>query len=262
MTVAHPVDAVVERALAAQLGRRPVDATFIGVHDHDERLPDWSRAALAAADDEMASDATALAQALPAPAADPALLDAALLDAALLGDALALQRAELASAHGVRGNPALWTGEAIFSIVALVTRDFAPLGERIALARARLAAIPAFLAESRATLADALPAPWVARARRECEGATILLRAGVRRWASERLEREAADAARAFADLGWWLGERPVAADSTMSCGAELLDLLLARGHRCLRPRGELLAEARARLLEERARLDEMSGER
>src|SRR5262247_311086 len=32
---------------------RPVNATFTGVHDYDDRLPDWSPDGLAAAADEM-----------------------------------------------------------------------------------------------------------------------------------------------------------------------------------------------------------------
>ena len=32
---------------------RPVNATFTGVHEHDDRLPDWSPDGLAAAADEM-----------------------------------------------------------------------------------------------------------------------------------------------------------------------------------------------------------------
>ena len=47
--------------------------------------------------------------------------------------------------HFYRGNPALWTGEAIFAVIALVTRDFAPLPERLEAAAARLRAIPRFL---------------------------------------------------------------------------------------------------------------------
>ena len=33
--------------------RRPVNATFTGVHDYDAQLPDWSASGLAALDDEM-----------------------------------------------------------------------------------------------------------------------------------------------------------------------------------------------------------------
>jgi hypothetical protein len=32
---------------------RPVNATFTGIHEHDDRLPDWSPDGLAAAADEM-----------------------------------------------------------------------------------------------------------------------------------------------------------------------------------------------------------------
>ena len=49
------------------------------------------------------------------------------MDLALADGFLEIQIAEHEGAHFYRGNPALWTGEAIFSVIALVTRDFAPL---------------------------------------------------------------------------------------------------------------------------------------
>src|SRR4030095_8390142 len=68
-----------------------------------------------------------------------------LLDAELARAFLEVQRAENASGHGQRGNPALWTGEAIFSIISLMIRDFAPTRERLELAGARLAKLQGFL---------------------------------------------------------------------------------------------------------------------
>ena len=53
--------------------------------------------------------------------------------------------AEQEGGHFYRGNPSLWSGEAIFSVIGLVTRDFAPLPDRLAAATARMAAIPRFL---------------------------------------------------------------------------------------------------------------------
>ena len=41
---------------------RPVNATFTGVHEHDDRLPDWSPDGLAAAADEMRALRASLAR--------------------------------------------------------------------------------------------------------------------------------------------------------------------------------------------------------
>ena len=72
--------------------------------------------------------------------------DPTLLDAELARAFLDVQRAELAAAHGPRGNPALWTGEAVFGAgVADDPRLRAARRARAASATARLAAVPAFL---------------------------------------------------------------------------------------------------------------------
>src|SRR5262245_32275418 len=143
------------------------------------------------------------------------------LDAELARAFLEVQRAENASAHGVRGNPSLWTGEAVFAVVSLMIRDFAPVGERMASAIARLDAIPGFLDQAYDTLGDrAIPAAWATRALRECEGASILFSRGIEAWIEAapnvrarvpRLRAAAARASVAFAKFADWLSERPLA---------------------------------------------------
>ena len=48
-----PATAALDRFFDAFYRRRPVSATFTGLHEHDERLPDWSADGLAGAADEM-----------------------------------------------------------------------------------------------------------------------------------------------------------------------------------------------------------------
>ena len=55
---------------------RPVNATFTGIHEHDDRLPDWSPDGLAAAAGEMRSLRASLGAAPAAPAVPTALGDA------------------------------------------------------------------------------------------------------------------------------------------------------------------------------------------
>lgn len=270
-----------DRFLAHYYARRPVNATFTGVHAYDHQLPDWSPDGLAALDDEMRRLHAELSAAHPAPApkarggAMRALrADVRLLDAELARAYLEIQRAELASGHGPRGNPALWTGEAIFGLVSLMrpgadgdgTAGDAPFEA----AAARLEGVPGFFAAAEATLgARALPTPWTARALRECAAAAVLLESGIERWLdaglaepalAARLRTSAARAAEAFVRFGVWLHARPAAAPGDMACGSALYDLLLARGHWCARPAAELLLEARALLAGARGRLAEMAG--
>jgi len=234
--------------------RRPVNATFTGVHAYDDRLPDWSPDGLAAMDGEMRSLGEALAREYPSPASVGAFRNNPdLLDAELARGFLEVQRAENASLHGPRGNPALWTGEATFSIIALMIRDFAPPEARADLAEHRAERTGGFLSRHVGT---PVPRRWVDRAARDCEGAAVLLADGVRRWtaaldlsASRATDvlNAAAGASRCLSEFADSLRSQPEAPESAMSCGPDLFDLLLARGHFCLRSRTDLLADARER---------------
>ncbi|HUQ80841.1 MAG TPA: DUF885 family protein [Gemmatimonadaceae bacterium] len=242
--------------------RRPVNATFTGVHAYDDALPDWSLDGLDALDDEMRSLGSALEAEYPAPASATAFRsNPDLLDAELARAFLDVQRAENASMHGPRGNPALWTGEAIFSIIALMIRDFAPVESRVCTAMERLQRIP----EAFARLHGRAPQSWVAKAVRECDGANVLLSSGIERWLADatlphddaqRTRRLAAQTHAAFRALASQLDSMPKAPESAMSCGPDLFDLLLSRGHFCTRSRADLLADAKDRFEAARAELD------
>jgi uncharacterized protein (DUF885 family) len=249
---------------------RPVNATFIGDHRYDALLPDWSEAGLIAMDSEMHAISVELATAFYS-TDDPLELRAkpALLDARLARNYVDIQIAEHASRHGPRGNPSLWSGEAVFSIISLMVRDALPLTERLVSARARMDAIPTFLREAESVLEQApIPAAWIAKARRDCEGAEQLLTKGVGAWLlldeSGAVDHAAVHASAnrtiaAFERFSAWLGERSAAGDAAASCGAEFFDLLLTRGHECTRTRDDLLADARAAFAAAKARLDEMT---
>lgn len=246
--------------------RRPVTATFTGVHGHDHALPDWSPDGLAAAAVEM----RALRQELAAAGrvtddlvrAFPDAVDLALADAFL-----EIQIAEHEGPHFYRGNPALWTGEAIFSIVSLVTRDFAPVEERLTAAVLRLRAIPEFLASARATLSDS-PEAWTAKALQECHAAEILFGHSLPAWlpssgASPAVTRaaivECATARSAFTAFTVWLRDTlPPAKTDRYSAGKSFVELLVRRGHWWTGPVPALLDDAGAALDEATRALTEM----
>ncbi|MGE0813661.1 MAG: DUF885 family protein [Vicinamibacterales bacterium] len=258
--------------------QRPVTATFTGVHAHDDRLPDWSPEGLARARDEMTAVRAALREAgCPADErvrAFPGDVDLALADAVL-----DIAIAEDDSGHFVHSNPSLWTGEAIFGVLSLLTRDFAPLAERLPPALARLQAVPRFLA----ALPDVLgPAPrdWRGRAKRECTVAGDLFAVALPAWLETcragdpalctdaelaAWTRASAAAARAVAGLEAWL-EQPTTPRTTLRAvyaheyvGTDFLELLLRRGHWVDTPAADLLLEASDALTEARARLEEMA---
>ncbi len=230
---------------------RPVNATFTGIHDHDHRLPDWSPDGLASAIDEMRSLRASLVSArLP----DVRLDQIDQRDRELAIAFLDVQIAEHESDRFQRGNPSLAAGEAIFGLISLMTRPFAPIAERADAAIARLTAIPMFLEGARRSIATAVPEEWRVKCRRECDGAQCLLGDGLRRWIAvesiddrraDHLTRAGTQAAAAFDHFRAWLeaGAGDTSGDG-YACGSALFDLLLARGHWCDRPRAELAAEA------------------
>jgi len=225
---------------------RPVNATFTGVHDFDDRLPDWSRDGLAAAIDELRRLRASMDG--DTPATD--LRDARVRDRALAASFLDVQIRELEGLHFQRGNPSLAIGEAAFGIVALITRPFAPAEQRLDAVIGRLDAMPAFLADAQRSIANVVPHEWRTKALKECDGAERLIGDGLRRWlALESLSddgaRPAAERAAAAIDgFRRWLTSAPAAGDERYAVGADMLDLLIARGHWCAIDRRELAASA------------------
>ncbi|MGQ0735561.1 MAG: DUF885 family protein [Acidobacteriota bacterium] len=255
--------AALDRFFEAWYRRHPVTATFTGVHEHDHRLPDWSPAGLDAAVREMRTLRRDLDAAGRVP--DDRVRDVAdEIDLALADAVLEIQIAEHESRHFQRGNPALWTGEAIFSIVSLVTRPFAPIDQRLRAAAARLSAIPAFLEDARETIVHG-PEAWRDRALRECEAAESLFGRSLPDWlpgsgASSAVAAEAGAAclvARdAFQRFATWLLGLATREPGGYAAGAALISLLLTRGHWCRTPLATLLDEAEAALSSARATLD------
>lgn len=238
-----------ERFFAGYYAERPVNATFIGRHEHDHRYPDWSPEGLEDTVAEMQAELLAL-EALPHEPLDPFQL----LDRRLARGFLRIQCEEYGSSHFQRRNPALHTGEAVFGLLSLFLTDFAPLPERIERARARMVALPTFLAGARAAVQDA-PAPWVERALRECEGGLAFLADGLARLAAaagpagERLLQTADVAVRAFSEHRAYLREARIGADPDVPAwGAERFQLLLEEGHFLGEGADALLDEAQAAL--------------
>ena len=246
-------------------------ATFTGVHEHDHRLPDWSRSGCDADLAEMRSLHARLAVEHPLPVGGLAALrtDAVALDAELARANLDVRMAESESAHFRDQNPALWTGEAIFGCVSLMIRPFASIEERLPALRARLAAIPAFLADMRLVIHGPVPALWTQRALRECVAAQLLFGDGLTQWLTSHdrsadrhsvnansmapsdiagVYAAAAEARSAFTASAAWL-EACIDADAaSLSCGEPLLTTLLRRGHFCEEAPRSLLARAEEHL--------------
>src|SRR6185437_12033556 len=117
----HSARAWLDDFFAAYYRRRPVNATFIGVHNCDDQLPDFTPPGVAATVDEMAS----LLRTLRGVGVAPPTSDTEATDLRLAEHFLMIQAWEFASYHFQRGNPCVYTGEAIFGVLSLFLRPFA-----------------------------------------------------------------------------------------------------------------------------------------
>lgn len=245
---AHASESVwLDDFFAVYYARRPINATFIGVHELDHMLPDFSENGAGDAVTEMKH---LLASASRLEPSDPTTW----LDVELARGFLEIQLWEYASAHFHRGNPSTYTGEAVFGLIGLFLTEYAAFAERVAAAMQRMAAIPAFLSQAREQIADA-PRVWTDRACRECRGAVALLREGLPMLADERGIQDPAfalmcsDAASAFEDFRAWLTNLPSSPAGRVAAGEEALALYLARGHFLDTTADEIVAYAEEELM-------------
>src|SRR4029453_18098337 len=222
---------------------RPVNATFTGVHEYDHLLPDWSPNGLAFALDQMRALRASLPP-VPAPAA--ALAEVAERDRHLAAAFLDVQIAEHESGHFQRGNPSLAVGEAVFGVIALMTRPFAPVAERADAAIARLNATTAFLDGARQSLDRRIADEWRKKCLRECDGVVHLLGDGIRRWIAAdgiddtrgaRLIAASEHAGAGFDAFRSWLANEAAPAPPDRDArGSDLPTMLVAPGHRVRAP--------------------------
>jgi hypothetical protein len=236
------------RFFASYYERRPVNATFIGVHDHDSRLPDLSSEGVQSTVDEMRS----LLASVPKAGLEPASADP--IDCRVAEGFLRIQIWEYESRHLLR-NPSVHAGEAVFGMMSLLLSDFAPLERRLESLSARMEALPDFFAQARLHC-HAAPPGWTRRAIRECEGGLAFLDYIVSQRSDElsnaapsSLPGAAKLAAEAFGEFRHFLeadvGERD---DAGVACGAEAFELYLSEGHFLDRDASEIVAYAREEL--------------
>jgi hypothetical protein len=232
MTNAPAFTSWLDDFFASYYRHRPVNATFIGVHTYDDRLPDYSEHGLG---DALADADRLLARLRDLPAEELSVAEA--IDRKLALGFLDIQRWELGSRHFQRGNPSTYVGEAAFGIISLLRRPFAPIEQRLEAANARLAAIPTLLKQARANVRYAPPA-WAEKAIDECDGLLKLVQGGFDRFLQahgvERrrfvgaLEQAAAATGEFQHYLKTKLRSHPV---DNYACGEAALALLLREGH-------------------------------
>jgi uncharacterized protein (DUF885 family) len=149
------LDALAVRFFAETWRLDPVRATGVGVHDYDDRITDSSASGVA---ERVALAKRTLAE---LKAIDPATYGAeASYDARILEGSLESTLLSLQTRQGWRHNPSLYTGQAAGAVFSLITREFAPLKDRMKTTIVRERLIPAMLdkAKDNITTVDATTA--------------------------------------------------------------------------------------------------------
>jgi uncharacterized protein (DUF885 family) len=206
MTADEAFEALARQTLDEILAHRPVLATSLGDHRHDDRLDDLSPAALAEESRLLSARLAALERIDPA-----ALSPVNQVDAAILRNRLESRRFDLEELREHEWNPLLANpGSALYLLLA---RDFAPLGDRLRSLATRMAGVPRALAIARQTFGD-MPHVHVETALTQFAGTRTLLGTEVERALREepllRPEVEPARdaAAAAIAEHLRWLQQR------------------------------------------------------
>jgi hypothetical protein len=241
--------ALLDRFFSFYFRFNPVDATFIGIHDFDDTLPKRSIHDL----EEAAATAFDLRREFLQLPRDGGLSPSQTVDGVLAPRYLAILAGELQGANVWSRNPALHTGEAVFSVIALFQRDAEPLADRVQAAIARMHGIPGFLRAARENASPA-PADWTKRAAREARAAIAYFGNGVRLLSEDRRVDDpgflaAADVARtAFEEHLVWLETDLISRPSEdYSCGREAFEGYLHSGHLLATSRGVTWIEEQGR---------------
>ncbi len=246
----NPIDALVDAFMTHHLEFNPVDATFMGLPGHDDRLPPADRDAPSREAARIAELRMQLAS-IAAPSHGGTALDVKLMRAALDHAARALDERPRFR------DPTWYVGEAAFGIISLLLPlAVAPTSDALA---ARLAQLPRFLAAAPAHLTGAAaPLDWVARAQKEIRALQRLLQGKLQIHPIWRASMASAVDAALIALVEF---DRLIAAlpDADPRCGTDYLNFIMREIHalpvspaeaeamaveRCVRVKAELASMA------------------
>lgn len=194
--------AIAEAVLTDLLAADPVAATWLGDHSHDSDLPDLTDSAVSARVQRIEDHLTAL------DAVDDVELDLAdLVDLEILRSALTKAAFDDTELREQTWNPMAWNPGT--SLHLLLSRDFAPLADRLTSAAGRLNEIPRFLADARATLQE-MPQIHVETAIAQFAGARALIEGQLAPLLNESgiAGGDISTAIEAIDDFTSWLGEQ------------------------------------------------------
>jgi uncharacterized protein (DUF885 family) len=248
---AEPFAKLADRYWDEALAREPAFATGAGIHDFDDKMPDYSPAAFAKLIARMHEWQK--------------IFDGVDAKGLTRDDAIDLQVLKLAvreqlAQHEIRRDwqrlPRVYSGAALNAVYLIVKRDFAPLPQRLASVIAREEQIPKLLADARLDLKD--PAKIsVELALEELPSSIGFLKDDtVQAFAQvkdpalrKRFAASTAKATRALAEYGEWLKKTWLPkAKPSFAIGKDAFVALLAGAEGIDTPLDQLLAQGEAEL--------------
>jgi uncharacterized protein (DUF885 family) len=150
----------------------PVRATYLGIHAHDGKMPDVTRAGFETRIRELHAWLDRLQGIDRARLAGDAHLDWQILDHAIRAELL-----ELEEVRSWRRDPSYYNALIAGSVAGISSRTSAPVAERMRRIMERLDAVPAVLNAARQNLDDPsiIPEPWAKDASRNVQGTVSFL---------------------------------------------------------------------------------------
>ena len=238
---------------------QPSYAVFLGFHEYDGRLPDYSAAATA----RWVTEAHGLLRRLMAISPRDLPADRR-MDRTIVGLLLESPLFDLAEAHDLERNPMAYVGAV--SLTQYMVRDYAPVPARVAAIVRALEATPALLEVGRRRLKERLPAPFLKLSLAIGEGLTSHFRDAEEFAKAHSAELGARVAGvRAAADraveefLGRIRDDWMPKADDDFALGPGRYQRLLWVREGITRPFGEMLDDGKRDLARNQARLNELA---
>jgi uncharacterized protein (DUF885 family) len=151
-------------------GANPIRSTSLGIHRHDARMPDVSRAGI---ERQTAALRSWLAR---LDAIDRTALEGdAFYDYQILDHAIRAELLDLEEVRDWQKNPMMYNSLIAGGTASLASREFAPLAERMRAIMARWAAVPEVISAAKQNL-QGVPQLWAETAVRNTRGTVSFLR--------------------------------------------------------------------------------------
>lgn len=241
VSAAESMDALVDRFLEASFEANPLFAVDQGRHEYDGLFPDWSAAGIARWIERLEGFREEL-MALP----QQGLSEAERFDRDYLVAVIDGQLFWLRDAEWWRRNPTFYN----FSPSVYLTREYAPLAERMRAYTKWAENVSAALAQARENLQTPLPRTYVDIGKLSTGGLAEFLRSDVPEafaavddaQAQEAFAAANEQAAAAFEEALAWFTEQEASATDDFRLGPELFQKMLAATERVDTPLAELEA--------------------